>query len=309
MEIRWLEDFIALARTRHFSRAADEQNVTQPTFSRRIKLLEEEMKVTLVDRNTLPLSLTPAGEIFLQSAELIARQLRETKARCLQIKEDEQSQIRFVTTQSLFLGYYRDVIAPLCDELGVELDTNMKSSAWSGGDFIHAMTSNESDLMMCFWHPAMHFLNDLDDSQFEFITLSREVLIPCSGVNNFGHPIHTLPGNRKQPLPYISYDETAFMAPAIQHHLQRQPELAHLQVLTSNLHSASIKAMVKEGYGIGWLPERLVKESITFNKIAVAGESMWHVPLDIRLYRARDNTNPHLLKFWQNVRTALARQG
>ncbi|MEC8082055.1 MAG: LysR family transcriptional regulator, partial [Pseudomonadota bacterium] len=29
MEIRWLEDFIALAKTRHFSRAADEQNVTQ----------------------------------------------------------------------------------------------------------------------------------------------------------------------------------------------------------------------------------------------------------------------------------------
>ena len=43
MEIRWLEDFLALARTRHFSRAADEQNITQPTFSRRIKMLEEEM--------------------------------------------------------------------------------------------------------------------------------------------------------------------------------------------------------------------------------------------------------------------------
>ncbi|MGB8711722.1 MAG: LysR family transcriptional regulator, partial [Onishia taeanensis] len=60
MELRWLEDFIALARTRHFSRAADEQNVTQPTFSRRIKLLEEEMGTTLINRQTLPLSLTPA---------------------------------------------------------------------------------------------------------------------------------------------------------------------------------------------------------------------------------------------------------
>ena len=80
MEIRWLEDFIALAKTRHFSRAADEQNVTQPTFSRRIKLLEEEMRVTLIDRNTLPLSLTPAGEVFLQSAELITKQLRDLKS-------------------------------------------------------------------------------------------------------------------------------------------------------------------------------------------------------------------------------------
>ncbi|GAB3479888.1 LysR family transcriptional regulator [Marinomonas epiphytica] len=305
MEIRWLEDFIALARTRHFSRAADEQNVTQPTFSRRIKLLEEEMKVTLVDRNTLPLSLTPAGEVFLQSAELITRHIRETKARCLQIKEDEQSQIRFVTTQTLFLEFYRNAIEPLCQELGVELDVNMKSSAWSGSDFINAMTSNESDLMMCFWHPAMHFLNDLDESQFEFITIARETLVPCSGVDSFGQPIHTLPGTRKQPIPYISYDDEAFMAPAISHHLQRQAEAPHLQLLTTNLHSASIKAMVKEGYGLGWLPERLVKESIAFNKVAIAGDDRWHVPLDIRLYRAKDNHNPHLNTLWESVRAKM----
>lgn len=43
METRWLDDFIALAHTRHFSRAADERNITQPTLSRRIKMLEEEM--------------------------------------------------------------------------------------------------------------------------------------------------------------------------------------------------------------------------------------------------------------------------
>ena len=54
MELRWLEDFIVLARTQHFSRAAEEQNVTQPTFSRRIKLLEEGMGTTLINRQTLP---------------------------------------------------------------------------------------------------------------------------------------------------------------------------------------------------------------------------------------------------------------
>ncbi|HBC34686.1 MAG TPA: LysR family transcriptional regulator, partial [Marinobacter adhaerens] len=55
MEVRWLEDFLALARTRHFSRAAELQHVSQPTFSRRIKLLEEAMGSTLVNRQTLPL--------------------------------------------------------------------------------------------------------------------------------------------------------------------------------------------------------------------------------------------------------------
>ncbi|MEZ5476956.1 MAG: LysR family transcriptional regulator [Thiolinea sp.] len=62
MELRWLDDFIALANMRHFSRAAEARHVSQPTFSRRIKLLEEAVGATLIDRNTLPLSLTlPAG--------------------------------------------------------------------------------------------------------------------------------------------------------------------------------------------------------------------------------------------------------
>ena len=122
MEIRWLEDFIALAKTRHFSRAADEQNVTQPTFSRRIKLLEEEMKVTLIDRNTLPLSLTPAGDVFLQSAELITRQLRDAKERCQEIRKQEESQITFATTQTLFLSFYKETIEPFCQQNQMEMD-------------------------------------------------------------------------------------------------------------------------------------------------------------------------------------------
>ena len=85
MEIRWLEDFIALARTRHFSRAADDQHVTQPTFSRRIKLLEEEMGVTLINRQTLPLSLTPAGEEFLTLCEQVTERVRLTRDRVREI--------------------------------------------------------------------------------------------------------------------------------------------------------------------------------------------------------------------------------
>jgi len=100
MEIRWLEDFITLARTRHFSRAAETQNVTQPTFSRRIKLLEEEMGVTLVDRQTLPLTLTPAGEEFLRLCEQITERVRLTRERIGQIAENQARRIVIAAPQS-----------------------------------------------------------------------------------------------------------------------------------------------------------------------------------------------------------------
>ena len=102
MEIRWLEDFMALARTRHFSRAAELQHVSQPTFSRRIKLLEEAMGATLINRQSLPLSLTPAGEAFVELCERVTRDVRETKDRISDMESEASARISVGSTQGLF---------------------------------------------------------------------------------------------------------------------------------------------------------------------------------------------------------------
>lgn len=307
MEIRWLEDFIALAKTRHFSRAADEQNVTQPTFSRRIKLLEEEMRVTLIDRNTLPLSLTPAGEVFLQSAELITRQLRDTKERCQEIRKQEESQIRFISTQTLFLSFYKDAIEPFCQKIGMDMDVNMKSSSWLGIDFVNSLMDQQCDLMLCYWHPAINFIRALDEDQYDHLVIGQEMLIPCSATDTNGEPKFTLPGMKRKPLPYISYYENSFLQPIISHHLQRQREVPQLQTLNENYHSISVKAMVKEGYGIGWIPQRLMADTLNYGKVALAGGENWHIPLEIRLYRSRFNQNPNLNQFWNLLKEQIDR--
>ena len=56
---KWLEDFIALARERSFSRAAEQRHVTQPQFSRRIRALELENKFLAGDE-LRPEDLDPA---------------------------------------------------------------------------------------------------------------------------------------------------------------------------------------------------------------------------------------------------------
>ena len=50
MELNWLEDFLALAERRNFSRAAEARHVTQPAFSRRIRALEDWVGTPLVVR-------------------------------------------------------------------------------------------------------------------------------------------------------------------------------------------------------------------------------------------------------------------
>src|SRR5690242_20211898 len=77
MNLIWLEDFLALAATGNFSRAAEDRHSSQPAFSRRIRALEEWVGADLCDRTSQPAKLTPAGETLRDMAEdLLARVAR-----------------------------------------------------------------------------------------------------------------------------------------------------------------------------------------------------------------------------------------
>ena len=74
MELRWLQDFLMVAETGNFTRAAEKRNTSQAAFSRRIKSLEAWLGFDLIDRRPHPTLLTPQGEV---SANMPAQLLRQ----------------------------------------------------------------------------------------------------------------------------------------------------------------------------------------------------------------------------------------
>ncbi len=71
MELRQLRYFVAVAYKRHFTQAAEELNIAQPALSQQIRQLEREFGVTLFERTSRHVRLTPAGEALLVRAERI----------------------------------------------------------------------------------------------------------------------------------------------------------------------------------------------------------------------------------------------
>ena len=79
MTLQQLEYILAVERYRHFGRAAEACNVTQPTLSAMVGKLEEELNAKLFDRNRQPICPTPVGEQVLRQAKEVLSQADSIK--------------------------------------------------------------------------------------------------------------------------------------------------------------------------------------------------------------------------------------
>jgi DNA-binding transcriptional LysR family regulator len=86
MDIRQLQYLAALAREKHFTRAAQACNITQPTLSGRIRQLEQELGVPLLERGQRYIGLTPEGERVLKWAHRILDDWHSLQSELAQIK-------------------------------------------------------------------------------------------------------------------------------------------------------------------------------------------------------------------------------
>jgi DNA-binding transcriptional LysR family regulator len=80
VELRQLEYFAAVARHRHFTRAADELYVTQSALSQQVRRLEAELGLQLLVRGSRGVELTPAGADLLARAEAILAEAARARA-------------------------------------------------------------------------------------------------------------------------------------------------------------------------------------------------------------------------------------
>lgn len=96
MNSRQLQYVIAVAETKSFSEAAAKLMVSQPSLSQLISKLEDEVGVPLFER-TVPLSLTYAGEVYVNSAKKILSEEAEMQDTMAFLRGDTAGKIRIAT--------------------------------------------------------------------------------------------------------------------------------------------------------------------------------------------------------------------
>lgn len=276
MEIRWLEDFLTLARCRSFSRAAELRNVSQSSFSRRIQALEAWLSVPLIDRSTYPLTLTDEGQQFLETAEETCTRLQASRDSLRGRLDPGPSGLSVAALHTLSLTFFPGWLRRIEAQCG-PLRSRLLATDFHG--CVEAFSQGGYDLMACFHHPAMPVL--LDPGKFQHLTLGRDHLVFCAAPD-------LDPGRG-----ILGYPAGSFLGRVI---AAAQPGPENLpRHINENAFAEGLKFMAIAGHGAAWLPRSLVRDEIAAGLLHTSGRE---IALDIRLYRPTMRGRPLIEAVW-----------
>ncbi|MFD4029380.1 LysR family transcriptional regulator [Streptomyces sp. NPDC058637] len=122
MHFQQLTYFVAVAEARHFTRAAEEVHVSQPSLSQQIKALENELGAELFSRARGNIALTDAGEALLPLARRILADADTARHEVQELVQLRRGRIRLGATPSVCTGLLPDVLRAFHDlHPGVQL--------------------------------------------------------------------------------------------------------------------------------------------------------------------------------------------
>ncbi|MGW1318674.1 LysR family transcriptional regulator [Streptomyces sp. NPDC002426] len=110
MHFQQLAYFVAVAEARHFTRAAEEVHVSQPSLSQQIKALENELGAELFSRARGNIALTDAGEALLPLARRILADADTARHEVQELVQLRRGRIRLGATPSVCTGLLPEVL-------------------------------------------------------------------------------------------------------------------------------------------------------------------------------------------------------
>jgi len=292
MDINWLRDFACLGRTLNFSRAAEERNITQPAFSRRIKSLENWLGVPLIKRSTYPVQLSEAGVQFLPVAQETINNLSDARQSIRGAEFGRTAFQRIAVLHTISVNYLTNRIKELENDL-----PNLRVRIFS--DYLPSccqlFSDGTCDFLLCYRH------ND-GAPFFEKGAVARkdigvEKFKPVAEAKAAAEGGWDLSNDKAREIPYLSYDPTSYLGTIVDQIIgKRRPPLV-LQYMDA--HSEALKRFTIAGGGVAWLSERVVADELASGKLVSVGGPEWQTDLTLSLFSAPDRLDKIGRLLWE----------
>ncbi len=279
MELKWVEDFLAVARLRNFSQAALARHATQSALSRRIRALESWYGVQLFDRSTYPVVLTAAGGHFLPLAEEMVANLyrsrREARAEFGAAGRKAAFAMPHSLAVSFFPGWWQH--QPWLAGAAVSV---------LAADFavcVEMLLGGACDYLLCYGREAAPA--ELEAHHIHPEQVGRDRLVLVSATDADGRPCHAVEDGARQPLPLLTYPQDSFLGRMASGLHARLETYAPTVVRYESALVEALRAEVLQGKGLAWLPESMVAEEVKAGRAAITADPNLGTDLTIWLCR------------------------
>lgn len=295
MQLKWLEDFVALAQERSFTRAAELRHVTHPAFGRRIRALESWAGTPLIEREAGPVKLTAAGQAFLDTALQMTRHLAQSHDELMAIAGRQGRTVTLCTGRTLARTIVADWLVRLRPYLA---DGELRISTRSLADAVHDLQHGLADFSILYHHPSL--VVPLDGREYEHIGLASDRLLPISRTDTSGAPMYLLEAGCA-PVPYIAYDRTLALGRLVEDLLAHHPLAVHLKRLVECDSPDANYEYVRKGLGVSWLPWSVVHTDVKSGLLAPAGGKGLEVKFDVRMFRPKRRLSALAESLWSTI--------
>lgn len=296
MEFIWLEDFVALAETGSFSRAAETRHVTQPAFSRRVRALEDWVGAPLFERGPHGVTLTATGEQFRTGADELIRRVNQLRRESREAGDKEAAALRFAATQSLSFTFFPQWMRDMEPHVALGPVRLISDSMQACEEL---MLHGQAQFLLCHHHAAAPVRIEAGP-QFQYARVGRDALVPFVAPDSSGQPKWPLDGAGADTIPYLAYSEESGLGRIIraQHYELR---VHNLQTVFSAQLAATLMTMARHGRGIAWLPTTLAEQDVEHGTLVRAGDASWEIEVDICVFRPSGRQSRAAELFWQQL--------
>jgi len=289
MELTEIEDFLALARTGSFRRAADLRHITQPAFSRRIMAIEERVGAPLFDRTVTPVDLTPAGERFMVHAEQISRSVAKAVEDTRSASSALQNPVRIVISHTLAISFF-----PMWwkDCTRAQPDLTVRLTGQRIEQCVSDLRDGLADFAMV--HTSANMVPFGDVSGLQSIRLGTDQMIPVMAkrlsVTQAG---------------LLAYAPGSFLGRCVEGMIHDLPH--HRRQMDTVFESPSsevLRAMAVAGFGIAFLPESLIEDDLAAEFLVPALPKRYRLDLEILIIRRNAGMSADCENLWKRLQSA-----
>jgi LysR family transcriptional regulator, hypochlorite-specific transcription factor HypT len=255
MELKWLDDYIALIETGSFSAAAERRHVSQPAFSRRIQLLEDWLGVTLIDRARKPLRFTPvAAENQAAFRSLVARiyEFRSTlKSESLDIAD-----LTIAAQHSLAASYVPAFLKRLRH---LEPEQNFRIRSENRSDAVAMLMRGQAEILIAYETAQTPCGIPSPIATRQVLGVDKLVLVASPAL----HASLSVLRNDAPPVPMLCFPPESFFGQVVR--LEALPELLRRQQVVVRCVSEfamGLRELALVGHGAAWLPGSLIADDL-----------------------------------------------